>query len=395
MKILYITSGYYGYPHHYIDQFILTSLRSISHQVILFHLDAKIDWQTKLFKIISANRPDYVFSIHGGMLSESIVNNIKTYGAKVGIWFVDDPYDIDESKKKLYDYDFIFTNEKECISVYKRYGFKQVYYLPLGVQTKYYYPETPPLNYHSDICFVGSPFPKRVDIINHLYTKLSDLQIVLIGPRWKKHFPKKKGIIANPLQPDEVRKYYNGAKINLNIHRHETEHFIIGANLNGEQIKARSPNNRTFDISACSAFQLVDFREGLREYFNLVHELITFQNKEDLVKKIVYYLDHPEKRKTIANKGYLRTLRQSKFENRLKKMINIVGDQLKKMNIHEILKQGRLIKGGKPAVYFVLNGKKHLIPNTETFERYGFCWDDVAILSQEEVDKIPRGAIFK
>ncbi|AZR72019.1 hypothetical protein BBF96_00515 [Anoxybacter fermentans] len=57
----------------------------------------------------------------------------------------------------------------------------------------------------------------------------------------------------------------------------------------------------------------------------------------------------------------------------------------------EVLKQGQLIKGEKSAVYFVYNGQKHLITSTDVFNRLNFRWEDVKILPQSEVDKIPTG----
>ncbi|AZR72021.1 hypothetical protein BBF96_00525 [Anoxybacter fermentans] len=400
LKILYITSGFnHSYPHRFIDQFISTSLKSISHKTKVFQLNKDIDWQSQLFAAIEVFFPDFVFTIHGVNMSESVVQKIKNYGVKMGIWFVDDPYDIDASKQRLYSYDFVFTNEKECVSVYERYGFDKVYYLPLGVQTRYYYPENPPEKYRSDICFVGSPFPKRVEIIKFLYSRLPEMHIKIIGPHWNKHLPENADLIGYPLGPDEIRKYYNGAKINLNIHRGDTEHIVVGQNLNTEGIKAKSPNNRTFDIAACKAFQLANFRPGLKNYFDLENELITFKDKDDLVEKIIYYIDHVEERNRIATNGYKRTISQHRFENRLEKMMDIVKEHLQQeiryLTSPQMIKQGRLVKSNKAAVYFIINGKKHLIQNVRTFNSLGFDWKDIEVFSQKEIDQIPGGVTIK
>lgn len=57
----------------------------------------------------------------------------------------------------------------------------------------------------------------------------------------------------------------------------------------------------------------------------------------------------------------------------------------------EVRKMGKLIKGERPAVYFLYNGFKHLIPSLEAFKKLKFRWENLAILPQAEIDRIPSG----
>ncbi|AZR72018.1 hypothetical protein BBF96_00510 [Anoxybacter fermentans] len=66
--------------------------------------------------------------------------------------------------------------------------------------------------------------------------------------------------------------------------------------------------------------------------------------------------------------------------------------ELRKLLISpEVLKKSQLIKGKKASVYLFYNGQKHLIPNKDIFNRLNLRWEDVKILPQSEVDKIPTG----
>jgi len=46
-------------------------------------------------------------------------------------------------------------------------------------------------------------------------------------------------------------------------------------------------------------------------------------------------------------------------------------------------------------VYEIINGQKHWILNSEIFNDYGFSLDDINIVSQKELDQIPRTKLFR
>lgn len=56
------------------------------------------------------------------------------------------------------------------------------------------------------------------------------------------------------------------------------------------------------------------------------------------------------------------------------------------------LRKGELFKTAQsPAVYFVFMGYKHEIPSREVFARLRFDWNQVKIIPQNELEKIPTG----
>lgn len=54
----------------------------------------------------------------------------------------------------------------------------------------------------------------------------------------------------------------------------------------------------------CNSFELID--AGHLDFVDIVagRDIIEFSGKEDLVKKIDYYLSHDDERKSIAANGY-------------------------------------------------------------------------------------------
>ena len=70
------------------------------------------------------------------------------------------------------------------------------------------------------------------------------------------------------------------------------------------------------------AFQICEYRKELEELFHVGEEIETFQNIDELKEKIRFYLENPQKRKEIAEKGYLRAHKEHTYEKRLSELVS-------------------------------------------------------------------------
>ena len=402
MKVLYVTSGHQLYPHRYLDQFIIAALNShqTQQQIRIFELNINTDWSAKLLALVEEYRPHFVFTIHGSNMTPHIVQRMRHLGAKVGVWFVDDPYDVDASKNKLFGYDYVFTTEPNCVPYYNRLGVSKAFYVGFGTATGYYFPQAQPAHYQSDLCIVGSPFSGRVEVVKRILATFPHVKFKLVGPFWLRYFNSGAQIYNAAVDPNEARRYYNGAKINLNFHRMPNEQLNTTQNLNLEGIKSSTPNVRTFDIAACQGFQLVDYKANLRGYFDLTNELITFTDVTELLRRIDYYLHHPEERTNIARNAYKKTVQKYRLEGFIANLFTVVEREMdlerNLLKSPEVKKAGYLVKGDqKPAVFFVLNGIKHEFPSQEVFHKLSFRWEDVKLVPQHQVDSLATGVAIK
>lgn len=106
----------------------------------------------------------------------------------------------------------------------------------------------------------------------------------------------------------ELAKIYNASDINLNISRVQLKTTV---------------NQRVFDVPACKAFLITDYREEIKDYFVIGEEVICYRDVQELKGLIGYYLQHPEERRMIAEAGYQRVLKEHTYVHRMRRLIEI------------------------------------------------------------------------
>lgn len=320
MKIFYIPSGA-GFFHEPIDQAIIHTLRELNVETYPYNLVHIPDLD--YLKLLEDIRPDLILTLYGTILNRNIMKNIKQTGYKTALWLVDDPYELDTTLTFAHNFDFVFTIEKNCIPFYQKAGVKNVYWLPLATWPTRFKPLDVLDRYRSDICLVGTAFNNRLALVDQLADYFLTKETKIIGRWWEKlkNYQKLQQIIQNQLtEPEEIVHYYNGAKINININRI----FNIA---NSRNIPAENPNNRTFDIAACHAFQLTDYRKLLSHFYIPEREIVIFNSAADLRNKIEYYLNQSRKREEIARSARLKTINEHTFHQRLSQLIQIIGNK--------------------------------------------------------------------
>ena len=122
------------------------------------------------------------------------------------------------------------------------------------------------------------------------------------------------------LSPEESASLINQSKIVINNNRSYDDHTFF--NRNSNNIPAISINPRTFEIFACSTFQLSDVRQELHRYFEVGKEINTYSLSSELIEKIDFYLSHKDERNAIARRGYKRTLKNHTYSQRLEFLLN-------------------------------------------------------------------------
>ena len=367
MKILYVSHGHFWgstWPYQYIDGHIAETLTKMGHTVRTFDIFTRADiyHRTLLEHKLKNNIPDplYIQMLEDrasadlpfealefepdlilhivGRIGLRVLNVLKKIKMKTAVWFLDDPQEIDFTTKRALFYTYAFTTEEAAVPAYKEAGHPHIEHLPLGYAPEVHSPVSiVPEEYKSDICFIGVPFPIRAALFDDLadFMKNYTVKIVGGGPNvgsredpweWGRRLKRmdvyEPSIRAEMVEPTETAKYFNGAKINLNIHREPwDDRFLRG---NSKKILPISVNNRTFEIAGCGAFQLIDeSRSGISKVFEPGKEIVTYKDPDDLQKKIAYYMQHPGKRLDVARAAALRAQSEHTYEKRLTRILEV------------------------------------------------------------------------
>jgi spore maturation protein CgeB len=277
---------------------------------------------------VNNEKPDLLFIVKGDHIFPLTLEKLKKDISCSIIGYVwDDPFyttntDQDDYRRTNFSdgipwYDFIYVFDSFYIEEIRRKGANKVEYLPLATNPNRYnevlVTNQDQCDYGYDVCFIGIPFPSRVD----LFEGLRDYNLGVFGDGWTKYFMRKGQKVPSYYRGrasgEVVNKIYLSSKIVLNIHHPQSREGL---------------NTRTFDIPACGAFEIVDYKKDVEKHFEIDKEIVAFNNVDDLKGKIDFYLKNDDLRKTIAERGKRRILNEHTWVHRA----NDVATALKESN---------------------------------------------------------------
>lgn len=311
IKILYVEEGLFN-----VNQGIMDALRDTVKELIVAGA------YDEIIPLAQKERPDLILvlnGVHGFDVSQ--LNTLRSLGFKTAVWFADDPYFTDKTKKYALLYDYVFTHEQAAVPYYMSIGCEKVFYLPLAANPAIFQPRQVDATYHSDICFIGTGFSNRISLFNHIIPYLPDKKIFLAGALWNSlhdYSSLKKNIRLHGVSPEESVRYYNGAKIVINLHRDPY------GGLNSDGVPGHSINPRTYEIAASGGFQLTDIRNDLSQLYTPGFDIETFSSAMDLVNKIKYYLNHEREREQIALRSLKTTFEQHTYVTRISSLLRAI-----------------------------------------------------------------------
>lgn len=264
-------------------------------------------------------RPDMILALAQAPLPTAVIDRLKALDIPIIFWFVENHRATPYWKTVAPHYDYFFAMQKGgFLDDLARAGAPFSAYLPQAADPALHHPAHIPLTdmekYGSPVSFMGAGYPNR----RKFFASLLDLPLAVWGTEWDLNTPLGQRVknANRRMTPEEYVKIFLASGINLNLHSSISHPGI-------DPMKD-FVNPRTFEIAACGAFQLTDNRDELPEMFKIGEEIEVFHTVEELRDKIAYYLQHPEKRETIAHAGMRRVLKEHTFVHRLASMMSVV-----------------------------------------------------------------------
>jgi len=275
----------------------------------------------ELLAAMYREKPDLLFIIKGDYIFPRNIAKIKKeFSCPVAGYVWDEPFYKPDSnqddyrkynlKNGIHLYDHMFIFDTFYIDEIVRQGAKKVQYLPLATNSNRYkeisVTDEERLQYYYDVCFIGMPAENRVEI----FESLCDYKLGVFGDYWSEYFIRRGMKIPSYYRGkatgETVNKIYLSSNIALNINQAQSKEGL---------------NTRTFDIPACGAFEMVDYKKNVERHFDIDKEIVTFKNINELKSKIDYYLKNDELRKSISVRGKQKVLSEHTWDHRVKEVL--------------------------------------------------------------------------
>lgn len=241
------------------------------------------------------HRADLVVIVAGLYFHPVGLQLLRWGGFRTAAFFTESPYE-DENQVEWCAHDpemTVFTHE-EMSAV--RYGWR---YLPHAFDPAIHHPRQPSPAEACDVLMIGTGWPERQQFLEAV--DWMGIRLVIRG-LWSGISP------ASPLYPfyregcidnAQVPALYASAAICLNFHRAHPD--------------AVSLNPRAYELAACGAFQVSDWRRDVDRVFG--GAVPTFETPQQLEQQIRRYLAQPAERQRLAAEARARVSRDT-FDER-------------------------------------------------------------------------------
>lgn len=102
----------------------------------------------------------------------------------------------------------------------------------------------------------------------------------------------------------------------------------ININITSRTIKSGIPL-RVFDVLGAGGFLITNYQSEIPDHFEMGKDLVCYENEEDLIAKIQYYLQHEDERVQIANNGYQKVKKYHNYKRKLEEIFRIVFEDVR------------------------------------------------------------------
>ena len=136
------------------------------------------------------------------------------------------------------------------------------------------------------------------------------------------------GYGAAALSPESpVRRRYHGEAWGLEMYRVLARSRIV-INRHIDVAEGYANNMRLYEATGSGALLLTDQGHNLGELFEPGREVLVYADAEDLVAKVRHHLAGHDERRSIAEAGQERTLRDHTYERRMAELAAILEDRV-------------------------------------------------------------------
>ena len=257
-------------------------------------------WEEELLARVECQSPDVVLVLNGAMLSLSLAKALSETGHLLVLWLWDGVVRFGQERlRHLLPYlSCVAVFEKADLQLLREYEGAKLY-LPLGYDESLYEEAVDDVR-DIDISFIGMPSEERLAVLDRVaeYAYAAH-RTLFVGGTWydwrfwkrlsfRKRHPALYPFVENRLLTlEEAAHVYRRSRICLNIGMQEHH----------------SVNPRTFELLASGALQIMDAGQNLNGRARRGVDLLQYENMDQMIDLIDYYLADERARQQIACRG--------------------------------------------------------------------------------------------
>lgn len=307
MKILCVLGKHqYGDPSRGIGTeyaAFIPALKRLGHEVIHFESWDKSyfndfkELNSSLLHVVDKEQPDILLAVQMGYeIWLETLEIIKSRGDVATIcWTTDDSWKYRETSRFIgREYHAMTTTYPGVVSKYHQDGIKNVLLTKWAANAETLHEPLSAKSCRYKVTFIGAAHGDRKARIEYL--RKSGVEVNCFGYGWP----------SGPIDAEKIPEIMQESIVSLNFAKSKGEN----------QIKAR-----TFEVPGAGGFLLTEDAPGLDRCYEIGKEIVTYQGMDELVKKINYYLSHPDERDCIAIAGFNRTKHEHTYDLRMKTVI--------------------------------------------------------------------------
>ncbi|ULA68897.1 MAG: hypothetical protein LZF62_380085 [Nitrospira sp.] len=269
---------------------------------------------------LAESPPDLVLSMAQAPLTLQVLEHLRKKKFLTAMWFVENYRHLTYWQQMAPGYDFWFVFQQgACLDAFRQAGARQVSYLPMAADPELHCPltlsEEERHKFGSDVSFVGAGYANRRRLFPALLHQPWSFK--LWGNEWDGADDLRAVLQLDGARIDTATcmKVFNATAINLNLHSTTSA---------GLDPQADFVNPRTFELAACGAFQLVDHRSQLPQFFT-EQEMVSFRDFDEVPGLVQRWLNDPAARQAMANAARARVLESHTYVHRMRELLGQIG----------------------------------------------------------------------